>query len=374
VTSRERLQCAIARQIPDRVPLDLGGSITGLTLAFTQALCRFLGIEKELKVIVKPLQLVEPPEEILARLHIDTRYVRPSFPGQSGKEDEYIDEWGVRRRLASNGFYYDIVEHPLREGTLREIERFPWPEPGNEELFLGLRERAETLYRHTDYAIIGDPLSPALFEPAWYLRGMDNFLVDLVQNRTYAERLLDTLLEFQLQFFGKFLSQVGDFIQVIMLGDDLGTQRAPLIAPELYREIIKPRHRKLFAFIKSHTDAKIFLHSCGAIRPLIPDFIDAGVEILHPLQPLAWGMEHEQIKTQYGDRLSFWGGIDVQEALPGSREGVRAEVNHRIKVLGYGGGYVLSPAHNIQPDVPPENVLTLFDCAVSAGVYGGDNG
>jgi uroporphyrinogen decarboxylase len=136
---------------------------------------------------------------------------------------------------------------------------------------------------------------------------MDNFLVDLVQNRTYAERLLDTLLEFQLQFFGKFLSQVGDFIQVIMLGDDLGTQRAPLIAPELYREIIKPRHRKLFAFIKSHTDAKIFLHSCGAIRPLIPDFIDAGVEILHPLQPLAWGMEHEQIKTQYGDRLSFWG-------------------------------------------------------------------
>ena len=369
MTSRQRLQLAINHRIPDRVPLDLGSSITGLTRASAEQLCRFLGIEQALKVIVKPLQLVEPPEELLERLHIDTRYVRPIFPNQDGLEEEYIDEWGIKRRLSSDGLYYDIVEHPLREGTLEEIDRFQWPEPRRREIFQGLEERARYLYFHTDYAIIGDPLSPALFEPAWYLRGMENFLVDLVQNRKYAEKLLDTLLEFQLQFFDEFLSRVGGYIQVIMLGDDLETQRAPLISPELYREIIKPRHKRLFEFIKSRSEAKIFLHSCGAIRPLIPDLIDAGVEILHPLQPLAWGMEHFELKKEYGNKLCFWGGIDIQSALRGSLQEVVFEVERRINALGQGGGYVLAPAHNIQPDVPPENIVEMFDHAIEVGRY-----
>ncbi|MCX7668398.1 MAG: uroporphyrinogen decarboxylase family protein, partial [Atribacterota bacterium] len=182
-------------------------------------------------------------------------------------------------------------------------------------------------------------------------------------------RLLDTLLEFQLQFFDEFLSRVGNYIQVIMLGDDLGTQRAPLFSPTLYREIVKPRHKKLFAFIKSRTSAKIFLHSCGAIKPFIPDLIDAGVEILHPLQPLAWGMEHSGLKRDYGNKLCFWGGVDIQGALCGSLKEIALEVEKRITILGQGGGYVLAPAHNIQPDVPPENVVEMFDHAVTVGGY-----
>jgi len=232
MTSRQRLQSAISHSIPDRVPLDLGSSITGLTRASAEQLCRFLGIEQALKV-----------------------------------------------------------------------------------------------------------------------------------------KLLDTLLEFQLQFFDEFLSRVGGYIQVIMLGDDLGTQRAPLISPELYREIIKPRHKRLFEFIKSRSEAKIFLHSCGAIRPLIPDLIDAGVEILHPLQPLAWGMEHFELKKEYGNKLCFWGGIDIQSALRGSLQEVVFEVERRINALGQGGGYVLAPAHNIQPDVPPENIVEMFDHAIEVGRY-----
>ncbi|WP_369017606.1 uroporphyrinogen decarboxylase family protein [Thermatribacter velox] len=367
--SCERLKSAISKKLPDRVPLDLGSSITGLTLFAAKKLCNLLGIKEDLKIIVKPLQLIEPPEEILIRLHIDTRYVRPTLPNQETFEEEYIDEWGIRWRLASNGFYYDIVEHPLKEGTLEEIEKFDWPEPRQKELFSGLRERCEYLHRHTDYAIIGDPLSPALFEPAWYLRGMENFLVDLIQNRKYAERLLDTLLEFKIQFFDEFLKQAGDYIQVIMLGDDLGTQKAPLLSPKLYQEVVKPRHKNLFSFIKSRTEAKIFLHSCGAIEPLIPQLIDAGVEILHPLQPLAHGMNHQKIKEKYGDKLCFWGGIDIQSALPGSKEEVRLEVERRIKLLGKNGGYVMSPAHNIQPDTPPENILEMFDYALEVGKY-----
>lgn len=369
MTSRQRVQAAIDRKIPDRVPLDLGGSVTGLTRVAAERLCQFLGIRKNLKTIVKPLQLVEPPEELLERLHIDTRYVRPLFPCQEGLEEEYVDEWGIRRRLSSNGLYYDIVEHPLKEGTLEEIERFPWPDPRRKEIFQGLEERARYLYFHTDYAVVGDPLSPALFEPAWYLRGMENFLMDLIQNRVYAERLLDTLLEFQLQFFDEFLSRVGDYIQVVMLGDDLGTQRAPLLSPKLYREIIKPRHKRLFGFIKSRTNARILLHSCGAIRPFIPDFLDAGVEILNPLQPLAWGMEHPELKKEYGNKLCFWGGIDIQRALCGSLKEIAHEVERRITALGQGGGYVLAPAHNIQPDVPPENIVEMFDRATKIGGY-----
>jgi len=369
VTSRERLQLAINKGIPDRVPLDLGSSITGLTLSAAKKLCNLLGLEEILKIIVKPLQLVEPPEEILTRLHIDTRYVRPFSSDQESFEEEYIDEWGIHWKLASNGFYYDIVEHPLKEGTLEEINKFNWPEPRKKELFSGLREKCEYLYHHTNYAIVGDPLSPALFEPAWYLRGMENFLVDLIQNREYAERLLDTLLEFKIQFFDEFLRQTGDYIQVIMLGDDLGTQKAPLLSPKMYQEVIKPRHKKLFSFIKSRTEAKIFLHSCGAIEPLIPHLIDAGVEILHPLQPLAQGMDHQKIKEKYGDRLCFWGGVDIQSALPGSKEEIKLEVERRIKLLGKNGGYVLAPAHNIQPDAPPENILTMFDYALKSGQY-----
>lgn len=371
MTSRERLLLAINREIPDRVPLDLGSSITGLTRVSAQRLCQFLGVNQELRVIVKPLQLVEPPEEVLQRLYVDTRYVRPSFPNQNGLEEEYVDGWGIRRKLSADGLYYDIVEHPLREGTLKEIERFHWPEPREKVLFQGLREKAENLYYHTNYAVVGDPLSPALFELAWYLRGMENFLVDLIQNRKYAERLLDVLLEFQIQFFDEFLSQAGNYIQVIMLGDDLGTQRAPLFSPELYREVIKPRHKRLFGFIKSRTNAKIFLHSCGAIRPFVSDLIDAGVDILNPLQPLAWGMEHLELKREYGDKLCFWGGVDIQVALRGSLEEVMAEVRRSIDTLGEGGGYVLAPTHNIQPDVPSINVVTMFDYAVEIGNYRG---
>lgn len=367
MTSRQRVQVAIDRKTPDRVPLDLGGSITGLTRIAAGRLCQFLGIEEKPKVIVKPLQLVEPPEEILERLHIDTRYIRPLLPSQEGLEEEYVDEWGVRRKLSSNGFYYDIVDYPLKEGTLQEIERFPWPNPRQRDIFQGLEVKARYLYFCKDYAVVGDPLSPALFEPAWYLRGMENFLTDLVQNRIYAERLLDTLLEFQLQFFDEFLSRVGDYIQVIMLGDDLGTQRAPLLSPRLYQEVIKPRHKRLFAFIKSRTNAKIFLHSCGSIKLFIPDLIDAGVDILHPLQPLARDMDHSELKREYGDKLCFWGGVDIQGALCGSLNDVTLEVKRRMTILGQGGGYVLAPAHNIQPDVPPENVVRMFDHAVEVG-------
>jgi len=369
MTSRERLQTAIEGGVPDHVPCDLGSSITGITRAALLSLSDYLSLEVDLQVIVKPLQLAEVPEKILALLGIDTRYIRPYFQSDNGLETEYLDEWGVRRRLSSNGYYYDMVDHPLKEGTVRELESFNWPDPLKDEFYKGLREQAKRLYKETEYAIIGDPLVPALFEPAWYLRGMENFLIDLMDNKKYAERLLDMLLEHQIKFFERFLEEIGDYIQVIMFGDDLGTQNSPLLSPALFREVIKPRYRRLFSTIKQCTKAKIFLHSCGAVEPLIPDLMEVGIDILHPVQPSARGMDHQILKSRYGKNLCFWGGIDIQKALIGSVGDIQKEVNTRIRILGRGGGYVLAPAHNIQPDTPAENIIALYRFLKEEGKY-----
>ncbi len=320
MTSRQMLQYAIEKKRPDRVPIDLGGSITGITLSACQELCGYLSLNNcELDVICRSLQLVEPPEPVLEKLGIDTRYIRPNYGIDNRLEDEYVDTWGVTRRLSSNGLYYDIVDYPLKDGILKELERFQWPEPKKREVFRGIREKAVKLFR-TSFAVIADPLAPAIFEPAWYLRGMENLLVDFIQSKTYAFRLFDTLLEFQLQFFDAFLSEVGDYVQVVMFGDDLGTQNAPMLSPELYVEMIKPYHKKLFAFVRSRCDAKVFFHSCGAIESLISELIDTGVDIFHPLQPLAYGMDHRLLKEKYGCAICFWGGIDIQQALIGSTD------------------------------------------------------
>lgn len=359
MSGRELVLRATNREPTPRLPVDLGGSITGVTLTACRNLCEYLGKPETLDVICKPLQLVEPPASVLEALAIDTRYVRPNFSKDNELEAEYTDAWGVTRRLSSNRYYYDMVDHPLKEGTLREIDRFPWPEPADKALFVGLRQRAKELFQ-TGYAVVADPLAPAVLEPAWYLRSMENLLIDFIDNRIYALRLLETVLEFQIQFFDAFLSEVGDYIQVVMFGDDLGTQNAPMISPRLYREVVKPFHARLFGFAKTRTQAKIFLHSCGSIEPLIEDLIDTGIDILHPLQPRARGMDHAALKEHYGDQLCFWGGVDIQQALIGPLHGIGREVELRARTLGRGGGYVVSPAHNIQPDTPPENIVELY--------------
>lgn len=373
VSPRERLNLALSHEESDRVPIDLGSSITGMTLGAYERLRKYLNIQQKAEIAVKPLQTVKIPEEILEVFEIDTRYLNPR-PRECAtiketSDERYVDEWGIERELSANGYYYDMVDHPFKKGTIKEIENYDWPDPNDPHLFAGSKKEAKDLYENSSYAIIGDPLTPALFEPAWYLRGFDKFLTDLIANRDFAEALLDRLLDYQKAFFNNFLNEVGDFIQVLMLGDDLGTQSGLLISPSIYREIVKPRHAELFAFIKERTKAKLFLHCCGSIAPLIEDLLDVGVDILHPVQPLAADMDSESLKKRFGHRLCFWGGIDIQKALPGTIKEVRSEVKRRIAAFAPEGGYVLAPAHNIQPDVPPENICELYKVGKEVGKY-----
>ena len=194
--------------------------------------------------------------------------------------------------------------------------------------------------------------------------------MDMIANPKLTTAIMDKMLEFYISFWGEMLPIVGPYVQVIKLGDDLGMQSGPLISPDLFRSMIKPRERELIAFIKKRTDAKIFFHSCGSIYEFIPDLIEIGVDVLNPIQVSAKDMDTKRLKQEFGDRLAFWGAVDTQQVLPfGSPEDVVAEVKKRIGDLAPGGGYILSSVHNIQAKVPPENIETMFDAALRYGEY-----
>ncbi|MGE5528207.1 MAG: uroporphyrinogen decarboxylase family protein [Patescibacteria group bacterium] len=375
---RERMALALDHRNPDRVPLDFGSSITSITVEAYENLKRHLGVSLPTRIIGKALETAEVDEEVLGLLGIDTRYLRPILHGPLATEvlvDEgYTDEWGIRWRRSAGGRYYDIVASPLRDADLVDLSRYRWPATHDPEALREVKAEAKRLLEQTDYALVADPLAPAIFEPAWYLRGLDQFLTDLVLDRAFADRLLGNILQHRLEFFEAFLDAVGNSVQVVVLGDDLGMQDRPLLSPSLYREMIKPRHRELFQFIKSRTKAKIFLHSCGSIIDLIDDLLDAGVDILHPLQTTAARMEPEELKRRFGDRLVFWGAVDIQRVLPAANDAeFEAYLQRIIGSLGRQGGFVLAPGHNIQADTSAERIVSLFRTAMRFGEYGRDN-
>lgn len=203
------------------------------------------------------------------------------------------------------------------------------------------------------------------------LCGFEDWLVNLMTNPKFAGALLDKGVEIESQMLKNMLGEVRDNVDVVVCPDDLGMQNALLISPELYRKIIKPRHKRLFDAVKSHTKAKLLLHSDGAIAPVIGDLIDVGVDVLNPVQVSAAGMgDTKWLKKEFGEHISFWGGIDTHHVLPfGTPEEVREEVRKRIQDLAPGGGYVLASVHNIQAEVPPENIIAVYEAVFEYGRY-----
>jgi uroporphyrinogen decarboxylase len=235
------------------------------------------------------------------------------------------------------------------------------PNPDNPELYEGIEEKARKLYEETDYAIFADFGVPGFYETGQKLRGYDNFACDLLADPDLVQALYGRLFELQKRFFRNYLGKVGKYAQVIGYADDLGMQDRPQISPELYRAMIKPWHKKIFSFIHKQADIKIMLHCCGAIFPLIDDLIDAGVDILNPIQPCAYGMDLRKLKETFGKRIVFWGGIDVQKLLPfGTPDEIDAEVKSIQRIIGKEGGYVAAASHNFQSDTSPENIVAMF--------------
>jgi len=375
MNSRERVRRALNHQEPDRVPIDLGGYQTGIMVYAYNMVKEMLGVEEKTEIVEMIQQLAKPCEQILRTFNIDTRYIyfrnedhwcpdrRPD-----GSNVGYL-EWGNGEMIKKPGcYYYENANFPLADMREEDLDRFQyWPDLNNSNRTEGLKEKVLNLYENTDYAICA-ALGSAVHEQAWFLTGIDKFLMGLIDNKKFINRLLNKVLEIKLNLYGKFLDITGRYLDVIQLFGDLGSQNGPLFSPSLYRETIKPFDKKLIEMIKSKTSGKILFHTDGDSYEFIPDLIEIGVDILNPVQVSAKNMNPLKLKKEFGKYLCFWGGIDTQKILPyGSPGAVEEEVRKRIIEFSSGGGYILSSVHNIQVDVPPDNVIAMFKSALKYG-------
>lgn len=376
MTSRERVLTTLRHQEPDRIPFDLGSTgSTGINADTYVRLRRLLGLPEREPVLSDLKQhLARVDEDLLQRLEVDTRGVQRR-PGSSYhfelQEDAeyyyYTDEWGITyRKPKAGGLYFDIVRSPLAEArTVADVERHPWPDPTDEQRIGSAVAEAERVARETDCCLVVGCITAGLLEMGCWLRGFENFYMDLAMGSAVGEAVLEKLTEIKLAYWGALLPRLGENVDVVRQGDDYGGQQGLLISRETFRKYFFPRLRRIFEFLKKTARKEVFtfLHSCGSVREVIPDFIECGVDILNPVQVAAAGMDTKELKKEFGRDLTFWGGgIDTQHVLPhGSAEEIREEVRRRIDDLAPGGGFVFATVHNIQGDVPPENVLTMWE-------------
>jgi uroporphyrinogen decarboxylase len=382
MTSRERVLRALNHEAADRVPLDLGGFQTGIHKKAYAELLSYLGIEEEIVTLDPVQQLAKPSEQILKRFRVDTLYIcaraAESFKGgieQSSRDGrlwhDLKDEFGVVWSMPDDQqLYMDISHHPLADATIDDIAGYPFPDGSDATRFTGVREGALQIRNETPYAI-STGIGGVVYEYCWYMRGLERWFMDMVDNPEFCEALLEKTLQFWMDYYSGFMAEVGDIVDVVMIGDDLAAQDGPLFSPRFYRQIVKPRQKRLVQHIKSLTRAKIWYHTCGSCVEYIPDLIDNGIDILNPLQISAKGMDPKELKERFGEKLVFWGGgIDAQHVLPfASAEEVREHVRKNVEIFKSGGGYVFNNVHNIQAGVPAENIVALFDAAYEFGFY-----
>lgn len=371
LTPRERFRRIMAHQEADRVPIDLAGtSLTSADEAVFDSLRQALGITGP-----PPDPTVGYDERVLIALDVDFRRVggliasgESPLPGQPARR---VDIWGVVRQWT--GHYWDIVENPLRGATMDDLESFPWPDPAyiaDENLLARYRDRARWLYDNTDYVVVAEHPVFGVLELACWMCGFDDFLARIACDRPFVVKFFDKLLSLQQAIVEPYYKAVGPYIHLTTSGDDFGTQAGPFMSPRAFRETVKPYLTERIAFTKQFTNAYFWHHSCGSVYDLLPDLLEAGVEILNPIQPGARHMEPERLKADFGDRLCFHGGFDTQNVLPfGTPQEIEAEVKRVMDAMKPNGGYVFSAGHNIQSDVSAENVLTLFSAAHNLGTY-----
>ena len=386
MTSYERIKAALEHHEPDRVPFDLGGSVlTGMHRVTYVSLRKYLGLpERPVEIYDKCQQLARIHDDVLERLKVDVRCVDPNPPCKAPMakapwvedgSERFTDEWGITWRMpAEHGFYFDMVEHPLAEATtVRELEQFAWADPEDNARFRGMKERADKAVHQEKRAYILGRHAAGIFELALWMRGFENFFMDMAGEPAFAEALLDIITENKMKYWKRALEAVGENVLIVSEADDLSPQGAPLISPRMYRQFIMPRHKRLFDMIRREAGNRvyIFYHSCGAIREMIPILIDEGVEILNPVQVSAAGMDSRDLKRDFGDKVTFWGGgVDTQHVLPrGTPAQVKAEVKRRIEDFAPGGGFVFNTVHNVQADVPAENYMAMWEALQEYGRY-----
>ncbi|MCF7943575.1 MAG: methyltransferase [Spirochaetia bacterium] len=407
MTGRERINLAVQHKETDRVPIDCGAiRSSGIAAQAYVALLKSLQIEEPVRMFDFQQQLAYPGKKIRERFHIDAVNAGQGFllndadwkpwvlnNGDPCKIPAYLNleqdkdgtvrlntasglNVGVKTRnsLYTNQTYWPYGDLPAIPEQLhqKDLQSHLWSVPcspfhldiDNESQYRKFLQGLKQFYQNTEEAVTLS-LGFSLFEVGSFLRKLENFLVDIYTDRRGTERLLDYLLDIYMRKLDRMLPDISDSVDIITFGDDLGTQDNLWIAPELVEELFIPRYKKMWDYVHSNSDCKVFLHSCGAICSIIGKLIDAGLDILNPVQTSAAGMEPEKLKKEFGNDITFWGGgCDTKEILPfGTPEEVRTHVKRRIELFSRNGGFVFNQIHNIQANIPPENIIALYDAA-----------
>lgn len=357
MTHRERFLATLHNGTPDRIPI-----VANLTIQAAEKIAAALGTE--VGFVDSFLATRISHREMLLKMGNDAVLVAatPATPSVVLENGDVRDELGITYRNV--GLYAEAVGRPLSEcESLEDLARYRLPDPLAPQKW-AFSQDVIARYK-ADYGVIGD-LEACLFELSWNLVGLEKFLVDLMTEEEYIPALLDRVEEYSTQC-GLKMIQLG--VDMIWAGDDFGTQNAMILSPQLWREHFKPRYERMWkAFRRANPDIKIAYHSCGSIVPIIEDYIEIGLDFLNPIQPLAAGMDLAQLYKRYGDRLGFFGGVDVQNVLPnGTQEDVRKEVRRVMDAVEHSPRFIIAPAHNIQPDTSVENILAFFDEAIKYG-------
>lgn len=381
MSPRERVLAAINHVEPDRVPIVIGASnATSMKMKPYRSLKTLLGIQAPDRYLYDwpELGTAAPDEGTLQRLRSDVRGVHDRLPAETYRRNRarpahapFIDDWGSGQIESEPGMWFPGV-HPLSEAqAIEEIENYPWPDMDDPTRVAHVRERARRLAQENQHAILATPWLLFPLERAFAMQGMDKFLLNLALYPEFAQALLLRIAALCKTLMGHFLKELGDHVDIIKIGDDLGTQESLLISPQMYRGVLKPIHADYIAFIKERTRSKVLFHTDGDVFNLVDDFIEIGVDILNPIQTSAGKMANlAELKKRYGKRLCFCGAIDTHQILPaGSTQEVRQEVRRVIEILGPGGGYMAAAVHTIMDEVPPENILAMVDAVEEFGRY-----
>jgi len=381
MNSQERVNLALNHQEADRIPLDIGGTaVSQIHVTAYTNLRKYLDLPaRKPKIQLIPEQLAEFETDLANRLETDFQFVLPQGAStyervfeDLGDYEAFTDEYGIGWKMPKKGgFYYDMYKHPLANAeTLADFQAYKLPDPLDDHRYQNLRQDIEAAVARGKAVVLTGLGSGTLETYAW-MRGFEQFYVDMALNHNFVAYMLDRLVEYKQAFWERVLADMGDLITVACEYDDLAGQRAMLFSPDIYRSLVKPRHKKLFGFIKDHAPVKMFFHTDGSVLSVIRDLIDVGVDILNPVQFTAADMELTTLKKEFGRDLVFWGaGVDTQGVLGnGTPEDVRENVKHNIEVMAPGGGYIFATVHDIQANVPPENIMAMWETWKEYGKY-----
>jgi uroporphyrinogen decarboxylase len=371
MTPRERVRVALSHREPDKGPIDNNGIVSSIhEVAYANLLAR-LGCREDIVVLDAVQRITLNSEAVLQSLGVDTRYLYPNAPAswtyQEKPDGTWKDEFGTTYRRV--GFYADNVDPVLRGKSFAEVRAYKFPDPTDASRFTGLREKARRLHSGTDYALVSGAM--LCFDYIrWVLRGLEDATADLLEDPRMAEYMMDAVVDWMIAYGEGIMDAVGDVIEFFWVGDDWGGQGGPFYSPQMFRSLFKPRIARLIGAMKKKTRAKCAYHCCGSVRWAIPDLMEAGVDILHPLQPSAEGNgDSAGIKSQFGGGLSFHGGTNNQGLFHGAQGPMEIDTLKRLRDLAPGGGYIFSSGHNVQANMPAENIDRLFAIGREFGRY-----